>query len=468
MHTQNSHRYQSQFPTTGSGRRLLAAGVVFSLLLMGSMATLTAGAEESEDPETYDTIQEALDAAGEGDTVVARASSQTDNPTPYLEALTINTDGVTLCSASPVGGSDPGPVFIGTPDDCEPGFQQSAVIDASTKGTAVVNIQADDVTVKGFTLRWVVSPERVPGAGISNPADVINQVTGLEGGVRGIVADGDDIRVEDNEIRIRVGPSPFLASSPSPMPGTGVVIPGGAERTEIVDNDIRVIRGEEGTIGGTWGIVASGEDYTIEGNTIKQWAYAGILVTGVDGVAGQIIDNNVKENGLYGLHLDRIDDPDAVPSIQENTFWTNGDAAVFVDRSHGAVIADNAIQSGLAAGSGVWVRGADDVELRGNIFGPIPSTGGQQTGFPVKVSGGPEEFPGIAPEGLLLRENHFRLETTSVNQFALHVTSDVQMSHIDARFNDWDACDWGDVAARVLDAGVTNTIDVTPFQTTDC
>lgn len=485
MHNGQIHTRKARSPSIDSSSlnrypaRLLAVLVATSLLAMG-LAAITAADEEppiEDDRDYYDSIQDALDElhlqvdqgdADEDPAVIVSASSN-DDPTPFLEALTIRTDGITLCNAAATDGQDPGPIYIGVTSECADDSADRAVIDAATKGPVIMDIQADDVTVKGFTLRWVVSPQRVTGIGTSNPADLANQGTGLEDSIRGIVAGGDNIRIEDNEIRIRVGPAPFLASSPSPLPGTGVVIPAGSTGVQVVNNDIRVIRGTEGTIGGSWGIVASGAEYLIKDNVVKQWAFAGIRVTDkAESPAGVIANNTLLENGLYGVHLDQIEDPEAVPLVTGNTFWTQGDAAVFIDRSHGAIIDGNGIQPGLAVGSGVWVRGADDVQLTNNEFSAVPSTEGQKTGFPVKVSGGPQESPDVAPEGLLLRHNHFRLDEASLNQFALHVTSDVQLTHIDARMNDWDVCDWGEVSARIMDAGVTNTIDVTPFVTSDC
>lgn len=94
-------------------------------------------------PGNYTSIQEAINAAGDGDTVFVY-----DDSSPYQEILSINT------SLSLVGEN-----------------KETTVIETITENTTVITISADNISVSGFTILMLPSEEWNCGIRISKMSD---------------------------------------------------------------------------------------------------------------------------------------------------------------------------------------------------------------------------------------------------------------------------------------------------------
>lgn len=429
-------------------------------------------------------IQTAVDYALSYEAILVQASTV---GAPLAESIHIKTDyngadfvGLTICAVANVDAPEGYPVALGAADDCaeDQSVVVDPVIDASGVAVngrpAVFDVEAPNVVITGFTMRWTLQYDEevlgtdsndplLPSGPTGNPAEFIQQT---QMGLFGVRLNAENIHVIENNLQMRSGPcATGVSPCNSPVPGVGVFISNGAPGAQILNNQITgSTKIDEGTVAGDVGIMATGAGYLIEGNTFQYWTGAGVRVTPNAFVPGGLIfDNTFDTNVLYGVHVQSLDAA-AAPTIDNNTFRHNGAAAILLQDSDAVTITDNAIQPGLVAPmTGIWVRGADDVRVAGNTFSPLnldAETAVPQPGFAVTVGAG---STGDAPQNLVLRENEFGLTDALSNQYAVTVSPDVQTTTIDARLNDWGVYSWGQVNSRVLDAGVTNTVLVLPY-----
>lgn len=451
------------------------ANIIIVGLLLVTAGVPIAGADHGQ---TFTTLQEAVDHADPGDAILVATQGE---KAPIIESATVDVDGVTICSTEMPSNVDSSVhIQLGDSGDCGDAkdLRSSTVIDASGVGPTVLDIQADDVTVQGFTLRWTVQleedvlntdldtiddPPFLPGG----PGDVDDIAEATQAGLSGVVVDGEDVVVQDNIIQLRGGPcAAGVSPCQTPVPATGVFLTRAAIGTAVVNNTIEVsLTATDGTVAGDRGVIVSGEDYTIRHNEIRFWTRSAVHVSENAAGDGAIQDNVIRENGRYGIEVVGVP-TEAAPTIEGNLFSLQGEADVLLRDGAGTTLVGNAFQNQNAASTGVWIQGTQDVELDRNAFANVVAGGDHAPtpGVGVKVSTAPS---GQQPSDLVLRDNHFILAPGGLNQYALTVTPDVQEQTIDARLNDWDVYTWGDVSSRALDVGVTNEILQQPFQTPD-
>jgi len=135
---------------------------------------MAAGAATIYVPDDYPTIQEAADAASSGDTVVVRDGTYTEN-------VNVNKDHLTISSENGA---------------------QTTIVEAANSSGAVVDVNADHVTISGFTVKGASG---LASAGIeisswdSNNTVTDNDISSNYYGIE-IGTDSNDNTIRDNNI----------------------------------------------------------------------------------------------------------------------------------------------------------------------------------------------------------------------------------------------------------------------------
>lgn len=353
----------------------------------------------------------------------------------------------------------------------EDGAAPTPVLDASARGTTVLDITADDVTVKDLTLRWSVQPEDVapvsqssetllPGINTHRSQAIAAQT---QRGLVGVTVSSDGVTLEDNTIEMETGPCAVgISRCGSAVPAAGVYLTAESDDAVVRDNVVSVaVSSDEGTLAGDTGIIAAGEDYTVEDNTIRHWSSAGLLVPGeANPEDGRIEGNLFVANKQSDLHLRHLDQGEA-PAVVGNTFHSRAPVSVHLDEVDGVTLEDNAIVRDNPGSTGILVEGGQDIRIEGNEIGPRREGSGQ-AGHAVTISA---DETGEAPQDVTLRRNFFRLSESGLNQYAIQVTPDAQGATVDARLNDWDIYTWGGVRSRVSNLGLGTQVLQSPFLT---
>lgn len=444
-------------------------GALVALLMVTAFMPST-GAEHSEDPLD---LQKAIEFANPGDVITVHADGSS---TPLPTSATVDKSGLTICRGAPVDGQTT-VVQVhheATAEEvCEQGDDQPLpILDASGQGTTMLDIQADGVTVRDLELRWTIDLPADAGTQ-GNPADLAEELTSTH--LVGVNVAAGDVTLERNEIRLKHGPcASAQINCQSPIPAIGINLANGATDASVVDNTVEVsLDTDDAAIGGSIGIHVASTSYLIEGNTLRYWADSAIEITPPTGTdVGQvaterIVRGNILDtNPVYGIEVHDTDETTA-PVIEANTISFTTVAPVLLQEADEVVVRNNLIQYPLnTAGSGVWLRGAEHVTLEDNAFKLFQDErGNQPPGAAVTVSSAPAVADSGPVDDIVLRGNCFEQGKAGFEHVALKVSSDVQLSTIDARLNDWSVDTWDEVTARVLDQGATNTIQVLPFLT---
>jgi parallel beta-helix repeat protein len=337
-------------------KRLL--GVLLSLILVLSLSVIFAPQAQAAElhvgaGQTYSTIQDAIDNAEDGDTIIV-------HPGTYNECVDVPSglDDLTIQSTGGAG---------------------VTTIDGSGGSDNVVYIQGDNITLEGFT------------------------ITGADDSYSGVLIDYSDApadmhaTIADNTITGNGGCGIYATASRNAyLTITGNTITGNG------DDGVYVYTGDgeaEGVISDNTvsdndgdGIYIYSSDnqigIDITGNTIENNEYGIYMDTNEDhGVVSSILDNRVAGNDYDGIHIRAGEDSevvgqgDMVVTMTGNTIVNNGGSgAYFWPRYDNVYIADNTINHNTGglfcglffdidqesnevlahSGSHVWYSGAGD------------------------------------------------------------------------------------------------------------
>ena len=272
--------------------------------------------ENVDQGTSHVTLQEAIDEAEFGETLELRA-------TTFEEDVTVDVEGLTL------RGSDAG----------------TSTIDPAEIG---ITVEADDVTLEG--LRFAVDDEaadEVRGIVVtsgSSEATIVDNTFDLEGSwttdVRGLTLQGHDATVEGNT---------FAGAT-----NTNAVRLQFASEATIAENEF---------VGGSTGVMMSGENVRVEDNTftdVSSWSIR-------TGTGTQEIVNNSMDGGSEGIW---ISDGGAV-TVSENEFEVTRYGIRHVAQSVDATITDNVFTGadvGFYVSDSAVDRHVDDVEMHWNTI----------------------------------------------------------------------------------------------------
>lgn len=449
--------------------QLKTTGALVALLMVTAFMPSTGAQHEGEILD----LQTAIDAAAPGDVITVHAD---DSGTPLPTGATVDKADLTICQGAAIEGqtTDIQVHHEATPDGvCVQGDDASRpILDSSGQATTVLDIQADGVTVQDLELRWTIDLPADAGTQ-NNPAELAEEATSPH--LIGVNVVGSDVTLDNNTIRLKHGPCASTSvNCQSPVPAFGVNLASSATGATVVDNTIEVsFDADDAAIGGSTGIHVASTSYLIEGNTLRYWADSAIEITpsplapqGLQQADRIVRDNLLDTNPLYGIEVHGTDATTA-PVLESNVVQFTALAPILLQEADRVVVRDNQIQyPPNTAGSGIWLRGAEHVSLEDNAFKLFQDErGNQPPGAAVTISSAPAVVDTGPIDDIVLRGNCFEQGKAGFEHVALKVSSDVQLSTIDARLNDWSVDTWDEVTARVLDQGATNTIQVLPFLT---
>lgn len=306
-------------------------------------------------PTQFETIQEAVDAAVTGDVVVV-------SPGVYVETVDVATDGITLRG-------------------------KKATIDAEFGGPCVT-VNADDVTIEGFSL--------INGGDVLTVTDTVSyfgdgatirDVEIASGAGIGVRIDGGDVTIENTDVTgvLDAGVRIFGATAQSATlidrvtvrgSGRGISANGGSYRVfnctiERVDG-IGIELVTTSTIGATQ--VRSNRLTAIGGNGIE-----------VDSDAGgftELLFNRVSVVDGVGILIDSADgDVDVVRSVVEST----ADVGIDVASVDFLFVADNTVRDVASDGIVAAALATDSGILEGNRVSDVGGDGISTAGFGMTV-----------------------------------------------------------------------------------
>lgn len=390
-------------------RRTLAVGsALFLVLCVWTMAhgEPVENVKNTKTNETFATIQAAIDAASAGDTIEVMAGL-------YEEDLTIQTESLTLVGAQ---GAKVGH------DSYRNDHDDESVIDAGGSGT-VITITADNVTVRGFTVRnasMTYDSKGDEGSGIT-------------------IKDASDCTVENNIIHGNV---------------VGVVIiaqAGNATNNRVIGNDIydNVLRDANDKIEVTGDGVDRGQGVRVRQDSGRS-------------TTGTVIENNhvrgsksglkfsrptevlVRGNAIYNNYHFGIETYVSHENTFEgNTIYNNGIIGLLTDDD--CVGPDNITDTqGARNSAGVRLGGSQRNEFTANdIYND--ATGGQQIkGFRLSDSAD------TLPEGNIIHHNAIYGHDEGEFRYGIHnigySNKNPADADVDARYN-W----WGDASGPYHD-----------------
>ncbi len=254
-----------------------------ALVACASLLALGAGGKKSalQVPRAFPTIQAAVDAAVPGDVIKVGKGT-------YAEAVVIATDGLTL---------------IG----------RRSVVDPAYAGPCF-SVNADDVTINGFTLRNGSLGVSATGDGISLIKNIVEASAGVGLSVTGEgaavisnavrAAGGDGIRV-----RGPVGAFGITGENPSQV-HTNKVQQSGEDGIDVVDVNSTIRRnlctsngfhGIRSELGGVF--VAGGPASLVSGNQGHFNAFDGLQIESYFGTGVDVVTNTTRFNGQDGLRV---------------------------------------------------------------------------------------------------------------------------------------------------------------------
>ena len=249
--------------------RIEVSVALLTLLLMGTLSSAfnipqvktEPIAETIVVPDSYPTIQEAINSADEGDTIFVRSGI-------YYENLVVNK------SVSLVG------------ED-----RETTIIDGNYTGNAM-NVTANNVTIQGFTIlthTWASGPPWTSIVGIHlnyTRNCIIANNTITDNSATGIYCKGSS----NNTICGNIITKNELA---------GVLIGWSGSNNNITNNNITA-NGYGLESGGI--VISSGTNNVVSGNHIAESFTAGIYIPMV-ATKNYIIENNITRNNFWGVRI---------------------------------------------------------------------------------------------------------------------------------------------------------------------
>jgi parallel beta-helix repeat protein len=318
-------------------------GILFALVLvvsLGLATTATVAADVIDVPGDYDTIQEAIDAASDGDTIMVAAGLYEENveidKSLTLKGAQAGVDARTRSGAETI--IEPGEEQIGISILTAPG--RVVVIDGLTVQNAEHGIgtpeptMADDITVRNVRVL------NTNGFGISPTFTATTTV--------------EYCYVETVKTAVNAGAlDPF-----APTVAT-------FRNNEIVDSQ--------------FGFTGYLKDSLIEGNLVRDFAMEG------KGIGGQFIDTEIKNNTVTGYvegaaltfeeHYGR--DLSENVNVEGNTF-TGNDLGIYVFDTQTTLTGIAVNFNNIAGNSryGVWNQGGETLDATENWWGSAGGPGG--------------------------------------------------------------------------------------------
>lgn len=326
--------------------------ILFALVLVVSLVLATTApvaADVIDVPGDYDTIQEAIDAASDGDTIVVAAGLYNVNveidKSLTLKGAQAGVDARNRSGPETIIEPDEGPgISIITDDD------QWVVVDGLTVRNAEHGIatpeptMADDITIRNVR---VLNPEEF---GISLTFTITTTV--------------EYCYVEDAQYGINAGALvPF-----EPTVAT-------FRHNEVVDTE--------------FGIIGYLKDSTIEGNLVRDFAEAG------KGIGGQFLDTEIINNIVAGYvdgagltfeeHYGR--DLSENVNVEGNTFIGNS-LGIYVFDTQTTLTGITVNFNSIAGNSwyGVWNQGGETLDATKNWWGSAGGPGGAGPGVGDDIS----------------------------------------------------------------------------------
>jgi len=352
--------------------------IIFALVLVVSLGLVTATpvlADVIDVPGDYDTIQEAIDAASNGDTILVAAG---------LYEVNVEIDkSLTLKGAQ--AGVDArnrnGPETIIEPDE----------------GTGIRIITDEDqwVVVDGLTVR---NAEH----GIATPEPTM----------------ADDITVRNvrvlNPTEFGISPTFTVTTTVEYCYVEGAIQAINAGALVPFDPTVATFRNNE-IVNSQFGFTGYLKDSLIEGNLVRDFATEGV------GISGQFVNTEIKNNTVTGYvdgagmtfeeHYGR--DLSANVNVEGNTF-TGNDLGIYVFDTQTTLTGITANFNNIAGNSryGVWNQGGETLDATKNWWGSAGGPGGAGHGGGDDISTKVLYSPWLGAE-LGTEPMTWRLDTTS-------------------------------------------------------
>jgi len=310
---------------------------VFSLSLLPLLfvlgAVVAAGATVYEVPGDYATIQQAVTAAGSGDTIVVL-------PGTYSENIIVNTDHLTVESQSGA---------------------EATIVQAADPTDRVFYVTADSVTIEGFA---------------------------IEGGLKGIRLDNtQDCNISENSIsgnsadgiRLWSSSNNTLTNNTASGNGSGIFLENSSNGNTLTGNTVS---------SNNFGIVLNfSSNNTLEGNTASDNFLNGISLW--EACNGNILTGNTaSSNEWSGISVgpSRLDNLDALPSneniLDGNTASYNAHNGIDLNFSFANTVTANIVSGNGGAeteepagiGIGLWWGSSNNTISNNTVSGNL-STG---------------------------------------------------------------------------------------------
>ena len=228
-------------------------------------------------PDDYPTIQQAVDAANAGDTIIVRDGT-------YVENVDVNKR-LTIRSENGSG---------------------NCIVQAANSGDDVFHVTADWVNISGFTIRGAVN---YPGAGIYIGANNCNITDNeISGNYRGIyLCNSNNNQIANNEISGSLDRAILLYNSSNNQLTSneisrnfdGIDLFYDSNNNRIANNEI------SGNYRGIY--LCNSNNNQIANNEISGNEEDGIGLSDFSN-NNQIINNEISENGEFGIYLDYSND----------------------------------------------------------------------------------------------------------------------------------------------------------------
>ena len=254
-------------------------------ILLSSGDTLYVG---GSGPNNYTTIQEAVDAATEGDTVYVY-----DDSSPYNESVFIS-------KSLTIQGENKHTTIIDRGHDTGKGF----------------SIEADNVTITGFTIQNTGSGIYIGGPGKTASHNTIteNIILNTRAGI--VVYYGDPSKPEFLDYGYNI--ISYNTISNTIFTGIGVIK---GRNNAIIGNTVSQTHGIDGQYG--FGIDASGAYNNISHNHVFDNDRFGIILH--ESYQSTVYRNTIENNGRYGLAIGDT----SSNTITQNNFIDNRKNAIF-------------------------------------------------------------------------------------------------------------------------------------------
>lgn len=326
---------------TGLGNPLL---IVFFTLFLTTSLSIAQDCDTTV-PTDFSTIQEAIDAAGPGETICVE-------PGTYDEALDIGIgkDGLTL---------------VGDPDDIS-----TVVLDGTGLGTVNgITVNADNITIRGFDIRNYgnqgIRAENVSGLTVGD-----NHLEGIDNSHTVDIVDSADVTIENVSIVINPDEAEWWAEAIrlesvdnvtvlnadidggfvgvnfacSPCTDTSEVPTNGIVQNSFIRNN--VVDSPSGPLGIAI-LIANSTDAEIRGNLIED-SIRGVRVSFLGGTGINIVKNEIRNNSTFGISV-AADDSEVL--IDDNNIVGNS-VGIWNDSNSSLEIVNSNISENSNVGEG--------------------------------------------------------------------------------------------------------------------